>query len=193
MQFQDMLELIEPILGHPLDQEQLDVISHGDGPLWIVAGPGSGKTEVLVVRALKLIFVDDIDPKSIIITTFTEKAAKNLFDRVLRYSSCLFEKRPELKDEIDIHQLRIGTLHGLCNDIMQEYKYPEYENHRLLDELEQYLFIYEHADLCTDRTDKYLPLWEQYHYLVEGYDPITESRDGIKRIIQIDGKELMLL
>ena len=171
-----MLDIIEPILGHPLDREQLDVINHDEGALWIVAGPGSGKTEVLVVRALKLIFVDNINPKSIIITTFTEKAAKNLFDRVLRYSSYIFEKCSELKDEIDIHQLRIGTLHGLCNDIMQEYKYPEYENYRLLDELEQHLFIYEHADLCTDRTDKYLPLWEQYHYLVEGYDSITKSR-----------------
>ena len=177
MEFQDVMQIIEPIMGHPLDSEQLDVINHDEGDVWVVAGPGSGKTEVLVIRVLKLIFVNNINPKSIIITTFTEKAAKNLFDRVLRYSRYIFEEHPELEEGIDIHQLRIGTLHSLCNDIMQEYKYPGYENYRLLDELEQYLFIYEHADLCTDGTDRYLPLWEQYPYLVEGYDPIT-GRSG---------------
>ena len=37
MEFQDMLDIIEPILGHPLDREQLDVINHDEGALWIVA------------------------------------------------------------------------------------------------------------------------------------------------------------
>lgn len=175
MNFQAMLQIIEPILGHPLDREQLDVINHNNGPLWVVAGPGSGKTEVLVVRTLKLIFVNEINLKSIIITTFTEKAAKNLFDRILNYASYIFQSNPNLEQQIDIHSLRVGTLHSLCNDIMLEYKYPGYENYRLLDGTEQYLFIYEHSDLVKDKSNKYLSMWLNFDYLVDGYDPITNS------------------
>ncbi len=175
MNFQNLLQIIEPILGHPVDREQLDVINHNIGPLWVAAGPGSGKTEVLVIRTLKLIFVDNINPKSIIITTFTEKAAKNLFDRILNYANYIFQKYPLLVQQIDIQNLRIGTLHSLCNDIMLEYKYPGYENYRLLDDTEQYLLIYEHSDLVKDASNIYLPLWQNFDYLVDGYDPITSS------------------
>jgi DNA helicase-2/ATP-dependent DNA helicase PcrA len=175
MTFQDMVQIIEPVLGHSLDREQLNVINHDRGPLWIVAGPGSGKTEVLVVRTLKLIFVNDINPKSVIITTFTEKAAKNLFDRILNYANYIFQNNPGLEQQIDLQSLRIGTLHGLCNDIMLEYRYPEYENYRLLDDVEQYLFIYEHSDLVKDTSNSYLPFWIDFDFLVDGYDPITNN------------------
>lgn len=170
------MQIVEPVLGYPLNDEQLKVVMHEDDPLWIVAGPGSGKTEVLVIRTLKLVFVNNIDPKSIIITTFTKKAAKNLFDRILRYASQIFKDNPGLEQQIDIHSLRIGTLHGLCNDIMLEYKTPEYENYRLLDENEQYLFIYEHSELVRDNSAKFLPLWDKLEFLFSDFDPISNSR-----------------
>lgn len=175
MNLQEMLEIIQPVLGYQIDQEQLDVIEHNIGPLWVVAGPGSGKTEVLVIRTLKLIFVDNVDPKSIIITTFTEKAAKNLFDRILNYASYIYQRYPNLERQIDIHSLRIGTLHSLCSDIMLEYKYPGYENYRLLDDIEQYLFIYEHSSLVQDNSNIFLPLWDAFDYLVDYWDSITNS------------------
>jgi DNA helicase-2/ATP-dependent DNA helicase PcrA len=94
------------------------VIGNINGPFWVLARPGSDKTEVLIVRALKLIFVDNIDPKSIIITTFTEKAAKNLFDRILNYANHIYQEYPDLRQQADVYNLRIGTLHSLCSDIM---------------------------------------------------------------------------
>lgn len=176
MNLQQLLQAIQPVLGYPLDRkEQIPVISQTNGPLWVVAGPGSGKTEVLVVRTLKLIFVDRVSPKSIIITTFTEKAAKNLFDRILNYASYIFQSDLSLQKEIDIHSLRIGTLHSLCNDIMLEYRHPGYENYRLLDDLEQYLFVYEQSNLVQDNSTNYLPLWQRFDYLVSYWDYITDS------------------
>ncbi|MHA1280279.1 MAG: UvrD-helicase domain-containing protein [Candidatus Helarchaeota archaeon] len=178
----EFLKIIErDVIQYKLDSNQRSIIIQDNGPLWIVAGPGSGKTEVLVIRTLKLIFVDGINPKSIIITTFTEKAAKNLFDRVIDYSSYIFSFYPDLKQEIDIHTLRVGTLHSLCSDIMLEYRYPDYENYRLLDEFEQYLFIYEHSDLVNDSSNKYIQLWERTHYLFEGWNPITQTRGWSNR------------
>lgn len=173
MNINDFLEIIKDYKGYDLDKGQKDVVAHGYGPLWVVAGPGSGKTEVLVLRALKLIFVDDLDPDSIIITTFTEKAANNLFERILNYSNLIYKKYPELEKEVDIHGLRIGTLHSLCNDIMLENKFPGYENYRLLDELEQYLFIFEHSDFVKERTDKYMPLCKHFAHLFDWFDPVA--------------------
>lgn len=182
MDIDTFFDIIKNEKGYDLDDEQKKVIYHGDGPLWVVAGPGSGKTEVLVLRTLKLIFIDEINPASIIITTFTEKAANNLFERILKYSAILFDFNHEFEQKIDLHDLRIGTLHSLCNDIMLKYKFPQYENYRLLDDLEQYLFIYEHADFVNDRNDKYLPMCREFDYLFDRFDNVTNSPgwDGTK-------------
>jgi len=145
----EFLSEVRNIVGHRLDPEQEKVVRHGTGPLWVIAGPGSGKTEVLVLRALKLMFVDGVTPRSIVLTTFTEKAAKNLMDRITSYALKITEHHPNLKN-IEVEDIRVGTLHGLCNDIMLEHKYPGYENYKLLDDMEQKLFIYEHIDLIKD-------------------------------------------
>lgn len=175
MNFSELKQIIEPILRHSISEEQAEIIQHSNGPLWVIAGPGSGKSEVLVIRTLKLIFVDNINPKSIIITTFTEKAARNLFERILNYASYIFQNYPALSRVIDINSLRVGTMHGLCNDIMLEYKYPEYENYRLLDDIEKYLFIYENSLFVNDKSDKFLPLCEMFQFFFNHYDRITGS------------------
>ena len=51
---QELITGIEVKNGFALDQAQKDAIGYGDGPLLIAAGPGTGKTEVLVARCLKV-------------------------------------------------------------------------------------------------------------------------------------------
>lgn len=116
---------------------QRRAILHGDGPLHVTAGPGSGKTEVLICRALKLLLVDDVHPRSILLTTFTEKAAQNLEERITDRLA-----RLGYEDAVDANELRTGTLHSLCKDVMQEYRYEDYANVELLDEDAQQLFMY---------------------------------------------------
>lgn len=123
------------------DPEQREAIRHGRGPLYCTAGPGSGKSEVVVARALKLGVVEDVDPRSIMLTTFTEKAAQNLQDRMEDRLNAL-----GLEDEIDIADMWIGTLHQLCADIMREYRYEGYQNVELLDEDAQRLFVRRESD-----------------------------------------------
>ncbi len=53
------------------------ISSHANESLFIVAGPGSGKTTVIVLKILKYIFVDDIAPDEILATTFTRKQQMN--------------------------------------------------------------------------------------------------------------------
>jgi hypothetical protein len=78
----ELIAGIEAKNGFPLDTAQRQAIQYGAGPLLIAAGPGTGKTEVLVARCLKFMCCDGIAPGSIMLTTFTEKAAKNLQDRL---------------------------------------------------------------------------------------------------------------
>ena len=171
LELNEFINSIENILGYELNTKQKDAILHKDNPLWVVAGPGSGKTEVLVVRTLKLIYVDGVNPKSIILTTFTKKASQNLFNRILNYSNKLCDIHPKLKElNIDIHSLRVGTLHSLCSDIMKEYKYIDYENYKLMNEMENYLFIYNHCELVKNGEFYKEELWKKFQYLVKKWN-----------------------
>jgi DNA helicase-2/ATP-dependent DNA helicase PcrA len=170
-------ELILALYPNPtqrtLTPEQAAIVRHPQGPAWVLAGPGSGKTEVLTVLVLRLLFVENdlgiqderVAPDSIFVTTFTEKAARNLEDRIAGMRARLILAYPDLAS-VDISKLRIGTLHGLCNDLLQEFRAPNYQNVRLMDDFEQALFVREHLSLIKqpDQVTE-IPFWTQFAYL----------------------------
>jgi DNA helicase-2/ATP-dependent DNA helicase PcrA len=163
-----------------LTNEQRSILEIPEGPLWIIAGPGSGKTEVLVLRCLRLLYVDQVNPRSILVTTFTEKAARELEDRITDYASWIASKAPA-RDvaKIDVTHLRIGTLHSLCNTILQEYRHPSYQNVRLMNELEQLIFINEHSDLVRRKpngTSRDAQLWSAFGSLLGGWANVPVAK-----------------
>lgn len=151
--------------------EQLAILRHPNGPAWVLAGPGSGKTEVLALFALRLMYVAGepfqaapVAPHSVLITTFTEKAAKNLEDRIGRYRAILVAAHPAL-DVIDTSELKVGTLHSLCNDLLQEHRAASYQNVRLMDAFEQAMFVYEHMSAVKVDDPADIALWTAFDYL----------------------------
>ncbi len=64
------------------NSEQIKAIQHTEGPVLIIAGPGTGKTFTLVKRVVYLISEKKVGPENILIATFTEKAAKELVTRI---------------------------------------------------------------------------------------------------------------
>lgn len=168
---EDMLNVLESLPGRNirLSDSQRKVVNHEKGPLWIIAGPGSGKTEALVLRCLRLLLVDRVDPHSVMITTFTEKAGRNLQDRLILYKEHIAAKFSSVKG-VDLTQLRVGTLHSLCNDILLEYRYPGYRNFRPMDDMEQLLFIYFHSGLAnmpSKLSTEQAKLFEHFRYMFE--------------------------
>jgi DNA helicase II / ATP-dependent DNA helicase PcrA len=173
MRFNDLLALLFPPAhpGRPTPDQQR-ILRHPQGPGWVLAGPGSGKTEVLTLLVLRLLYVDNdplqaqrIPPEAIFVTTFTDKAARNLEDRISQYRAKIVAQRPEL-GAIDTSRLRLGTLHGLCNDLLQENRAPNYQNVRLMDEMESSMFVYEHisiVDKPIEARDR--PFWTHFSYL----------------------------
>lgn len=117
------------------DEEQREAIeARSDKPLFIVAGPGTGKTTCLTLRILKLILVDDIPPRGILATTFTKKAAAELRSRILGWGFRLIEtllKDKKLSIEtrmriskLDINQVITGTIDSICEQILRNYRDP---------------------------------------------------------------------
>ena len=75
------LSVVRPLL-RGLDREQRRAVTHGEGPILVLAGPGTGKTEVITRRVAWLIATKRALPSEILALTFTERAADAMQARV---------------------------------------------------------------------------------------------------------------
>ena len=125
------------------EDQKKAILSKPNESLFLVAGPGSGKTTVMVLKILKFIFVDDISPNEIFATTFTKKAAEELYSRILGWGDQIKNHIIETADEedefsvitklmrIDLNQIYVGTTDKLAENIMKEHKEPG-KNHPIV-------------------------------------------------------------
>lgn len=98
-----------PDIYEGLDDRQREAVQHGDSPLLVLAGPGSGKTRMLTHRVAHLVQARGVHPRNILVTTFTNKAAQEMEDRL------------EKLIEAAAWELNIGTTHSLCSRIIRQY------------------------------------------------------------------------
>ncbi len=98
----------------PLSVEQLAAARRTGQDACCVAGPGSGKTRVLVERFAWLTR-ERARPEAILAITFTEKAAQEIKTRLVRH----FADRPELRRQIE--RALVSTIHGFCHGILREF------------------------------------------------------------------------
>ncbi|SFG50606.1 DNA helicase-2 / ATP-dependent DNA helicase PcrA [Lachnospiraceae bacterium C7] len=92
-----------------LNDKQLESVKHTDGPLLILAGAGSGKTRVLTYRTAYLIQEKNVNPYNILAITFTNKAAREMrerIDNIVGFGS---------------ESIWVSTFHSMCVRILRRY------------------------------------------------------------------------
>lgn len=121
---------------------QREAILYQGGPLYLTAGPGSGKTRVLLWRTLNLIVYHDVRPEEIFLATFTEKAALQLRNGLQALLGMVTNKTGV---SYDLGRMYLGTVHSLCQRILSDRKFAVARERlpriRLMDELAQYFYL----------------------------------------------------
>ena len=95
------------------DSQRKAVTYEGDKHLIIRSGPGAGKTRVLIERVAYLINEKDVDPESILVITFTRKAADELKHRL--------SQRFKHNGLHIVNQMHISTIHSFCNSLLSDF------------------------------------------------------------------------
>lgn len=135
------------IIPNKKQQECIDTIN---GPVMVLAGPGTGKTTVIIERIKKML-LSGIDGENIIALTFSEAAASEMKMRLL-------EQVGNTGSSVVIH-----TYHAFCSDLISQnpMKFEVYDNFNVIDELNKFRFMKEVIDeyrpkhLVTQAGDPY--------------------------------------
>jgi len=126
------LEVVNEVLKNvgrdPLEpggpQQQVIAVNPTDVVLQILAGPGSGKTEMLVWRVLYELLVNATPSQRLLVTTFTRRAATELQVRMVERCDAALDAARRLGYPLldpKVHDLRIGTIHSLCDTLLVEF------------------------------------------------------------------------
>lgn len=162
-----------------LNKEQYTAAHHVSGPMLVLAGPGSGKTHLLVERIRIMIEEKNIPPENILVITFSKKAARQMQAR--------FEKRVNDRS----YPVTFGTFHAVFYHIIRDYD-PTLD--RLITEEEQSMFVRRAVSSCAlmsdifdlkDGTDRLIGMIGAY----KNFGDDLYRRDETGRMMSADDRE----
>ncbi|PHO09602.1 DNA helicase UvrD [Malaciobacter canalis] len=177
-----------------LSKQQQISVNTLDKPLLIIAGPGSGKTFTLTERIANLVVNHNVEPSQIMISTFTEKAAKELLTRISN-------KITQLGLKVNINEFYLGTLHSIFLELIDEHlEYSLFnKNYSVLDDFDQKFFIYRKVNSFFYKIDglkeyvKAQSKWDKAQYLLGVFNKFTEENLDIELLKSSQDKELNYL
>ncbi len=114
-----------------LNKEQVEAVEHGEGPLLVIAGAGTGKTTVITERIKHLILEKNVLPAEVLALTFTDKASREM------------EERVDVALPYGYSQMWITTFHSFCDRILRSEAIHIGLNpgYKLMSEAETILFL----------------------------------------------------
>jgi len=166
-----------------LNEKQIEAIKHKDGPMMVLAGPGSGKTMVITHRVKYLINNYNINPKEILVITFTKATAEEMKIR--------FEDLT--KGESFSKQVSFGTFHSFFFRILRmHYKYSignvlkEEHKYNLLKQIANHLEIqYEDEQEFINELQNEISLMKNELIGMEYYNSMVCSTEKYKEVVNL--------
>lgn len=146
---------------NPRQKQAVDTIY---GPVLVIAGPGSGKTQILSARIANILMQTDVNPSNILCLTFTDNAAKNMRERLSRVIGA------------DAYKVAIHTFHSFGNEILNRYRsrISDYAEATPIDDIE--------ASRLFDEILTALPWNDPYKPGQNANEKIRELRNAIKLV-----------
>lgn len=119
-----------------LNPEQKLAVDTIEGPVMVVAGPGTGKTQILTLRIANILLRTQVNPENILALTFTENAAREMRERLVNMIGT------------PGYRVEINTFHSFCNDVIKNYPedFPELLNSQSITDVEQIQLLEEILD-----------------------------------------------
>lgn len=178
------------------NEEQKKAITTTEGPVLIIAGPGTGKTYTLVKRISYLVFEKEVEPSSIMVVTFTEKAAKELLTRI----SDEFLKVDE-NCRININEMYIGTFHSVCLRLLKEQSEEISGNQqsRMLDAFEQTYMVcqniedFKYLHGFREHIPQSLGLWKQATEICRYVNQMMEELVDVEKMAEDIDEDMRFL
>lgn len=93
---------------HKLNEQQRQAVDSIEGPVMVIAGPGTGKTQILAARIGKILLDTDALPENILCLTYTDAGAIAMRRRLQQFIGA------------DAYKVNIYTFHAFCNDVIQD-------------------------------------------------------------------------
>src|SRR6476620_5322150 len=91
-----------------LNSKQRQAVDQIEGPVMVIAGPGTGKTQILAARIGRILLNTDAAPSNILCLTYTDAGALAMRRRLLYFIGS------------DAYKVNIYTFHAFCNDVIQD-------------------------------------------------------------------------
>lgn len=155
-------------LYEKLNPEQREAVDSVEGPVMVVAGPGTGKTQVLTLRIANILRKTQINPGNVLALTFTESGAGEMRERLNRIIG------------VPAYSVGLFTFHGFCNDLILSYPdaFPGLVHRKPLDEISQVRILEE--VITTSSLSLLRPFGSPFYYLRDVRRALSElKREGI--------------
>ncbi len=138
-----------------LNQQQRQAVDTTEGPVLVVAGPGTGKTQILALRIANILRTTDAQAENILCLTFTEAGTKAMRDRLFKFIGA------------DAYHVSINTFHSFANEIIQSNpdKFAFSRELTQLDDLTRLKIIRELIDDRLEKdnaSSKLIPFFDKY-------------------------------
>jgi DNA helicase-2/ATP-dependent DNA helicase PcrA len=154
-----------------LNTKQKQAVDTIEGPVMVVAGPGTGKTQILTLRIAKILAETQVDPENILALTFTTAGVRAMRDRLRSY----------IHDEA--YRVSIFTFHSFAEHVLTQYRdyFPAYEFAQIITDVEKVQLLEEILD--QHEFSALVSLYDRYRSLTQIMQTINHiKQEGISPV-----------